>query len=43
MLLSNIQDPHLRGMIKRDHIQADLMAAIKPKEDKKKTKDSVED
>lgn len=34
-LISQIMDPHERGEIKRIFIEADLIAAIKPKRDKK--------
>jgi len=34
-MLNRYRDPHLRGLMKRSWIQAELEAAIKPKADKK--------
>lgn len=43
--LLRYKDPHLRGLIKRSLIQADLEAAIKPKNEKnnKKNFNDVDD
>lgn len=35
IFLGRYKDPHLRGLMKRSWIQAELEAAIKPKTDKK--------
>jgi hypothetical protein len=41
--LLKYKDPHIRGLIKRSLIQADLEASIKPKADKTSKKNSMDD